>query len=70
MDALHAKLREVFGFSEFRAGQREVVERILSGRHTLAVRATDGEGEVQTADRAAPFPDGATGYHAIAIEVT
>ena len=41
-----------------------------SGRHTLAVRATDGEGEVQTADRAAPFPDGATGYHAIAIEVT
>jgi DMSO/TMAO reductase YedYZ molybdopterin-dependent catalytic subunit len=40
------------------------------GSHTLAVRATDGEGEVQTADRAAPFPDGATGYHTITVDVT
>jgi hypothetical protein len=40
------------------------------GRHTLTARATDGEGQVQTADRAAPFPDGATGSHTIAVEVT
>ena len=40
------------------------------GSHTLAVRATDGEGETQTAGRAAPFPDGATGHHTILIEVT
>jgi DMSO/TMAO reductase YedYZ molybdopterin-dependent catalytic subunit len=41
-----------------------------TGPHTLAVRATDGEGDVQTADRAAPFPDGATGHHTITVEVT
>jgi DMSO/TMAO reductase YedYZ molybdopterin-dependent catalytic subunit len=40
-----------------------------AGTHTLAVRATDGEGQVQTADLAAPFPDGATGYHSITVEV-
>ena len=40
------------------------------GSHALAVRATDGEGDTQTAGRAAPFPDGATGYHTILVEVT
>ncbi|HZB00854.1 MAG TPA: molybdopterin-dependent oxidoreductase, partial [Actinomycetota bacterium] len=40
------------------------------GRHRLAVRATDGDGATQTADLAPPFPDGATGYHTIEIEVT
>jgi DMSO/TMAO reductase YedYZ molybdopterin-dependent catalytic subunit len=40
------------------------------GSHTLAVRATDGEGETQTAGRTAPFPDGATGHHTILVEVT
>jgi DMSO/TMAO reductase YedYZ molybdopterin-dependent catalytic subunit len=40
------------------------------GSHSLAVRATDGEGETQTAGRAAPFPDGATGHHTILVEVT
>jgi DMSO/TMAO reductase YedYZ molybdopterin-dependent catalytic subunit len=39
------------------------------GSHTLAVRATDGDGETQTADRIAPFPDGATGHHMISVEV-
>jgi DMSO/TMAO reductase YedYZ molybdopterin-dependent catalytic subunit len=39
------------------------------GSHTLAVRATDEEGETQTADRTAPFPDGATGHHTILLEV-
>ena len=40
------------------------------GSHALSVRATDGEGETQTAGRAAPFPDGATGHHTILVEVT
>ena len=39
------------------------------GRHTLAVRATDGTGAVQTAAVADPFPSGATGYHSIAVTV-
>ena len=42
----------------------------VPGSHALAVRATDGEGETQTAGRAAPFPDGATGHHTILLEVT
>lgn len=33
------------------------------GDHTLRVRATDGEGRVQTEQRADPVPDGATGWH-------
>jgi hypothetical protein len=40
------------------------------GEHTIAVRATDGEGETQTTDLAPPFPDGATGLHTISVEVT
>jgi DMSO/TMAO reductase YedYZ molybdopterin-dependent catalytic subunit len=33
------------------------------GEHTLVARATDGRGVVQTQRRAAPIPDGASGYH-------
>ena len=40
------------------------------GNRTVQVRATDGDGAVQTAQRAEPFPDGATGQHSIAIQVT
>ncbi|HEY6797073.1 MAG TPA: molybdopterin-dependent oxidoreductase, partial [Kineosporiaceae bacterium] len=40
------------------------------GRHTLAVRATDGTGAVQTGTRSAPAPDGATGWHMIDAEVS
>jgi len=40
-----------------------------TGRHTIQVRATDGTGATQTADRAAPAPDGATGYHTIDVTV-
>ncbi|MCB0970012.1 MAG: sulfite oxidase [Acidimicrobiales bacterium] len=39
------------------------------GDHQLAVRATDGDGEVQTAARARPDPDGATGHHTISVSV-
>ena len=40
-----------------------------SGRHTIAARATDGTGEVQTEDRAEPIPDGASGWHSIVVTV-
>jgi DMSO/TMAO reductase YedYZ molybdopterin-dependent catalytic subunit len=39
------------------------------GRHTVEVRATDGDGVVQTADRTPPAPDGARGHHAITVSV-
>jgi DMSO/TMAO reductase YedYZ molybdopterin-dependent catalytic subunit len=41
-----------------------------TGSHTIAVRATDGDGETQTADLAEPFPDGATGHHTIEVDVS
>ncbi|WP_193043609.1 molybdopterin-dependent oxidoreductase [Mycolicibacterium baixiangningiae] len=40
------------------------------GLHTITVRATDNTGAVQTADRADPVPDGATGWHSIVFNVT
>jgi DMSO/TMAO reductase YedYZ molybdopterin-dependent catalytic subunit len=39
------------------------------GDHSLSVRATDGTGEVQTADRTTPDPDGARGHHTISLSV-
>jgi hypothetical protein len=39
------------------------------GPHALAVRATDGTGAVQPAQRVTPFPDGATGWHTITVTV-
>jgi DMSO/TMAO reductase YedYZ molybdopterin-dependent catalytic subunit len=40
-----------------------------AGDHTLRVRATDGEGEVQTDERTRPDPDGARGHHTIRVRV-
>jgi DMSO/TMAO reductase YedYZ molybdopterin-dependent catalytic subunit len=40
-----------------------------AGDHVLSVRATDGTGEVQTADVTRPAPDGARGHHAIRVHV-
>ncbi len=40
------------------------------GRHNLRVRATDGSGEVQPSQPTSPAPDGARGYHAIAVDVS
>jgi DMSO/TMAO reductase YedYZ molybdopterin-dependent catalytic subunit len=39
------------------------------GTHQLSVRATDGNGEVQTAEMTRPAPDGARGHHTISISV-
>nr|WP_309238360.1 molybdopterin-dependent oxidoreductase [Actinoplanes aureus] len=39
------------------------------GRHTLRVRATDLDGSTQTGARAEPAPDGATGWHEVAVNI-
>jgi hypothetical protein len=39
------------------------------GRHRLRVRATDGDGVVQSAETTPPAPDGARGYHTIEVNV-
>ncbi len=41
----------------------------LRGPVDLQARATDGAGETQTADRAQPFPSGATGYNSVGISL-
>ena len=41
---------------------------LAPGPHTLAVRATDRSGYTQTAARTDVVPDGATGWHTIAVE--
>lgn len=35
-------LQDLFGFSEFRPGQRDVIEAALEGRDVLAVMPTSG----------------------------
>lgn len=39
------------------------------GRRRLRVRAFDGNGRAQDGEDRPPFPDGATGYHAVAVNV-
>lgn len=39
------------------------------GAYRVLVRAIDGQGQAQTAERRDPIPDGATGYHAIEVGV-
>jgi sulfite oxidase len=40
------------------------------GDHTIQVRATDGEGNVQTEERTPPAPNGASGWdrHTVTID--
>lgn len=40
------------------------------GSHRIAVRAVAGNGEPQTAARAEPFPDGASGLHELLVRVS
>jgi len=40
-----------------------------TGQHVIAVRATDGSGEVQTELRSPPAPGGARGWHTVSVEV-
>ncbi|PSK86915.1 DMSO/TMAO reductase YedYZ molybdopterin-dependent catalytic subunit [Murinocardiopsis flavida] len=43
--------------------------RAEPGRHTLRVRATDASGRTQTAGRAEPIPNGASGHHSVQVLV-
>lgn len=38
-----------------------------AGQHSITVRATSADGELQTQERTAPFPAGATGWHSIQV---
>lgn len=40
-----------------------------TGRAVIVVRATDGRGNIQTAQVRSPFPEGATGYHSIRVNL-
>jgi hypothetical protein len=39
------------------------------GRHLIRVRATDGQGQTQTAANAEPLPNAATGYHTVQVTI-
>jgi hypothetical protein len=41
-----------------------------TGQHTLAVRATDLKGDVQTDQRATPFPNGSSGVQQVVVIVS
>jgi DMSO/TMAO reductase YedYZ molybdopterin-dependent catalytic subunit len=49
--------------------QWKVVVPLEPGLRRLQVRATDADGETQPEARAEPFPDGATGWHTIVVDV-
>ena len=49
--------------------QWQAVWRAEAGEHKISVRTTDGKGEVQTAERSRPDPDGARGHHTITVNV-
>lgn len=40
-----------------------------TGKAVIVVRATDGRGNIQTAQVRPPFPEGATGYHSIRVDL-
>jgi len=44
--------------------------KATSGHHTVAARATDNTGAVQTGDAHEPPPDGATGWPSISVDVS
>ncbi|GAA4595480.1 molybdopterin-dependent oxidoreductase [Planotetraspora phitsanulokensis] len=62
-----AKLAEVNGPDTWRQWSIEV--HLPPGRRVIAVRATDASGYTQTPNYAPPAPDGASGHHAIEIQV-
>ena len=41
----------------------------MPGEHRIRVRATDGDGVVQTDERSRPDPDGARGHHTVTVRV-
>jgi DMSO/TMAO reductase YedYZ molybdopterin-dependent catalytic subunit len=66
-DWVPAELAETVGTDTWR--QWSVSLDLDAGDHTLAVRATDADGLVQTEAEAPPAPDGATGWHTVRVSV-
>ncbi|PFG42728.1 DMSO/TMAO reductase YedYZ molybdopterin-dependent catalytic subunit [Isoptericola jiangsuensis] len=62
-----AELAETVGPDTWR--QWRFVWDATAGEHTVAVRATDADGQVQTDAEAPPAPDGATGWHSFDLTV-
>jgi DMSO/TMAO reductase YedYZ molybdopterin-dependent catalytic subunit len=62
-----AELAETVGSDTWRQWRASI--DLDAGEHTLAVRATDTEGLVQTEAEAPPAPDGATGWHTVSVSV-
>jgi len=48
---------------------RHVSERPDSGPIDVVVRATDGEGNLQTSERSGPHPGGSTGWHRVSVSL-
>jgi hypothetical protein len=44
--------------------------RAEPGQHLLAVRATSDDGEVQTASRTSPFPEGSSGIQEVVVRIS
>lgn len=64
---LEAELPDELSIDSWR--QWRIEENFSPGMHYIAVRAADGTGQFQTAERRPARPDGATGYHTINIHV-
>jgi DMSO/TMAO reductase YedYZ molybdopterin-dependent catalytic subunit len=64
---VEAELAEALGTDTWR--QWMMPAELDEGFHTIKVRATDGDGELQLEERADPLPDGASGWHTIRVSV-
>ena len=62
-----ARLSEAVGADTWRQWVHEW--EATEGSHQLRVRATDETGQTQTEERVPPRPDGATGWHTVAVQV-
>ena len=66
-DWLPARLAETVGPDTWRQWAYDWAAP--AGNHTITVRATASDGDLQTAEYAAPAPNGSSGYHSIDIRV-
>jgi len=66
-DFQEAELADALGEEAWR--QWRLDWEATEGPHRLVVRATDGDGELQTEDRAEPLPDGASGWQSLFVTV-
>ena len=64
---VEAELAEALGADTWR--QWRLPWSATAGPHRLVVRATDGEGHLQTEERSEPLPDGATGWQSLLVTV-